>query len=59
VLLEYLLSKGVKLENIGGGFRKDGSGKIISAGKYTPFGHTDYSRSSPKSNSSPPPATPA
>jgi urea transport system substrate-binding protein len=42
VLLEYLLSKGVPLENIGGGFRKDGSGKIISAGKYTPFGHTDY-----------------
>jgi urea transport system substrate-binding protein len=32
----------VPLENIGGGFRKDGSGKIISAGKYTPFGHTDY-----------------
>ena len=23
------------------GFRKDESGKIISAGKYTPFGHTD------------------
>jgi urea transport system substrate-binding protein len=42
VLLEYLLSKGVKLEHIGGGFRRDGSGKIISAGKYTPFGHTDY-----------------
>ena len=42
VLLEYLLSKKVPLENIGGGFRKDGSGKIISAGKYTPFGHTDY-----------------
>src|SRR5687767_9367353 len=42
VLLEYLLSKGVKLEDIGGGFRKDGSGKIISAGKYTPFGHMDY-----------------
>ncbi len=42
VLLEYLLSKGVALENIGGGFRKDESGKIISAGKYTPFGHTDY-----------------
>jgi urea transport system substrate-binding protein len=42
VLLEYLLSKGVPLENIGGGFKKDGSGKIISAGKYTPFGHTDY-----------------
>src|SRR6187549_2342797 len=42
VLLEYLLSKGVGLENIGGGFKKDESGKIISAGKYTPFGHTDY-----------------
>ena len=34
--------KGVPLENIGGGFKKDESGKIISAGKYTPFGHTDY-----------------
>ncbi len=42
VLLEYLLSKGVPLENIGGGFKKDAAGKIISAGKYTPFGHTDY-----------------
>jgi urea transport system substrate-binding protein len=42
VLLEYLLSKGVSLENIGGGFKKDESGKIISAGKYTPFGHNDY-----------------
>ena len=42
VLLEYLLSKCVPLENIGGGFKKDESGKIISAGKYTPFGHTDY-----------------
>ena len=42
VLLEYLLSKGVPLENIGGGFKKDESGKIICAGKYTPFGHTDY-----------------
>ncbi|OAM91299.1 transporter substrate-binding protein [Termitidicoccus mucosus] len=42
VLLEYLLSKKVPLGNIGGGFRRDDSGKIISAGKYTPFGHTDY-----------------
>ena len=42
VLLEYLLNKGVPLANIGGGFKKDESGKIISAGKYTPFGHTDY-----------------
>ncbi len=42
VLLEYLLSKGVPLENIGGGYKTDASGKIISAGKYTGFGHTDY-----------------
>jgi urea transport system substrate-binding protein len=42
ILLEYLLSKGVPLENIGGGFTKDATGKIMSAGKYTPFGHTDY-----------------
>ncbi|MES2476341.1 MAG: urea ABC transporter substrate-binding protein [Verrucomicrobiota bacterium] len=42
ILLEYLLSKGVPLENIGGGFTKGADGKIISAGKYTPFGHTDY-----------------
>ena len=42
ILLEYLLSKGVPLENIGGGFSKDASGAIISAGKYPPFGHTDY-----------------
>lgn len=42
VLLEYLLSKGVPIENIGGGLRKDNDGKVISAGKYTPFGHTDY-----------------
>jgi urea transport system substrate-binding protein len=42
ILLEYLLSKGVPLANIGGGFTKDAKGKIISAGKYTPFGHTDY-----------------
>src|SRR6185369_10256490 len=42
VLLEYLLSKGVPLANIGGGFVKDSSGKITNAGKYTGFGHTDY-----------------
>ena len=42
VLLEYLQSKGVPLENIGGGYKKDENGKIIAAGKYTPFGHTDY-----------------
>ena len=42
ILLEYLESKGVPLENIGGGLRKDDSGKVISAGKYVPFGHTDF-----------------
>src|SRR5215210_7694719 len=42
ILFEYLQSKGVAVENIGGGLRKDESGKVISAGKYTPFGHTDY-----------------
>ncbi len=42
VLLEYLLSKGVPVSNIGGGLSKDKTGKVISAGKYTPFGHTDY-----------------
>jgi urea transport system substrate-binding protein len=42
VLLEYLRSKGVPLDNIGGGFKKDSSGNIISAGKYTPFGWKDY-----------------
>lgn len=41
VLLEYLLSKGVPLENIGGGLREE-NGEVISAGKYTPFGHSDY-----------------
>ena len=42
VLFEYLLSKGISIENIGGGLRKDASGEVISAGKYTPFSHTDY-----------------
>jgi len=42
ILLEYLESKGVSLDNIGGGFRKDDSGTVISAGKYVPFGYTDF-----------------
>jgi urea transport system substrate-binding protein len=42
ILYKYLLLHGIKMEDIGGGFRKDDSGKVISAGKYTPFGHTDY-----------------
>jgi urea transport system substrate-binding protein len=42
ILYKYLLLHGILLENIGGGLRKDADGKVISAGKYTPFGHTDY-----------------
>jgi urea transport system substrate-binding protein len=42
ILLEYLESKGVPIEDIGGGLRKDDSGKVISAGKYVPFGYTDF-----------------
>jgi urea transport system substrate-binding protein len=42
ILYKYLLLHGVPAENIGGGFRKDDSGKVISAGKYVPFGHTDF-----------------
>lgn len=42
VLMEYLLSKGVSVENIGGGLRKGADDQVISAGTYTPFGHTDY-----------------
>jgi urea transport system substrate-binding protein len=42
ILYKYLLLHGISLENIGGGLRKDDSGNVISAGKYTPFGHTDY-----------------
>jgi urea transport system substrate-binding protein len=42
ILFKYLQLKGVPIENIGGGLRKDDSGKVISAGKYVPFGHTDF-----------------
>ncbi|MDQ8191525.1 transporter substrate-binding protein [Roseibacillus persicicus] len=42
VLFEYLLSKGIPVENIGGGLRKDADGEVISAGNYTPFGHSDF-----------------
>jgi urea transport system substrate-binding protein len=42
ILYKYLLLHGVSPENIGGGFRKDDSGKVISAGKYVPFGYTDF-----------------
>jgi len=42
ILLEYLESKGVSVTDIGGGLRTDDSGKVISAGKYVPFGYTDF-----------------
>jgi urea transport system substrate-binding protein len=42
ILYKYLLLHGIPEANIGGGFRKDDSGKVISAGKYVPFGHTDF-----------------
>ncbi|MEI6075935.1 MAG: transporter substrate-binding protein [Verrucomicrobiota bacterium] len=42
ILYKYLLLHGIPVENIGGGFRKDDSGKVISAGKYVPFSHTDF-----------------
>jgi len=42
ILYKYLLLHGIPAENIGGGLRKDADGKVISAGKYVPFGHTDF-----------------
>lgn len=42
ILYKYLLAHGVPPEGIGGGFRKDDFGKVVSAGKYVPFGHTDF-----------------
>src|SRR5262249_37204616 len=42
IIYEYLRSKGVPTENIGGGVKKDETGKIVSVGKYTPFGQMDY-----------------
>jgi len=42
ILYKYLLLHGISIDNIGGGLRKDADGKVISAGKYVPFGHTDF-----------------
>ncbi|HEX3728462.1 MAG TPA: transporter substrate-binding protein, partial [Opitutaceae bacterium] len=42
ILYKYLLLHGVAVENIGGGLRKGPDGAVISAGKYVPFGHTDF-----------------
>jgi urea transport system substrate-binding protein len=42
ILYKYLLAHGIPPESIGGGFSKDDSGKVISAGKYVPFGYSDF-----------------
>jgi urea transport system substrate-binding protein len=42
ILYKYLQLHGIPIEAIGGGLRKDADGKVISAGKYVPFGHTDF-----------------
>jgi urea transport system substrate-binding protein len=42
ILCKYLLLHGVPPVGVGGGFRKDDSGQVISAGKYVPFGCTDF-----------------
>ncbi|HVZ65501.1 MAG TPA: transporter substrate-binding protein [Lacunisphaera sp.] len=44
VVTEYLLGKGITPEQIGGGIRRDETGRITSAGTYTPLGHADYER---------------
>ncbi len=44
ILYKYLLLHGIPMENIGGGFcARTTPVKSISAGKYTPFGHTRLS----------------
>ena len=47
ILYKYLLWHGVPPESIGGGLRKDDAGKVVSAGKYVPFGLSDFQQSSP------------
>ncbi|HZQ48037.1 MAG TPA: transporter substrate-binding protein [Verrucomicrobiae bacterium] len=42
ILYMYLLLHGVPSENIGGGLRKDEAGRVVSAGRYVPFGQSDY-----------------
>jgi urea transport system substrate-binding protein len=42
ILYKYLLQHGIPAENIGGGFRKDDFGDVVSAGTYIPFGYTDF-----------------
>lgn len=42
ILYKYLLSRGVPSENIGGGFSADASGEVLAAGRFVPFGHTEF-----------------
>jgi len=48
ILYKYLLLQGISPEGIGGGLRKDDAGKVVSAGKYVPFGHTDFQQIIPE-----------
>ena len=58
VLLEYLLSKGVPIENIGGGFARTTREKSSPPANTRPSATPTTSRSSQRSSSSPPAATP-
>ncbi|MBU6410275.1 MAG: transporter substrate-binding protein, partial [Verrucomicrobia bacterium] len=42
ILYKYLLLHGIAPADIGGGFVKNDSGQVISAGKYVPFSYTDF-----------------
>ena len=42
ILYKYLLLHGIPPEDIGGGLKRNAEGKVISTGKYIPFGHTDF-----------------
>lgn len=42
ILYKYLLMRGIPPENIGGGLRRNDAGGVTAAGKYVPFGHTDF-----------------
>jgi urea transport system substrate-binding protein len=42
ILYRHLLLHGILPESIGGGFRKDDYGRVVSAGRYVPFGHADF-----------------
>ena len=59
MLFKYLLLHGSRSRTSAAASGRTISGKVISAGKYTPFGHTDFQQIVAESSSSPPAATPA